>query len=134
MSLFECICCPKHHLRTAIVWDDPFSGPPCFQTYSCILQTAKTIADFLSRHRGRDPIAIYGHNCPPVLAAVLATLSLSHGVGGVACMSVNPDEPCPDQASCLLRCGVELVLVELSVMEVCINRSSRILQDNRGMI
>ena len=103
------------------MWDDPFSGPPCFQTYAHVLQTAETIADCLSRHRMRDghPIAIFGHNCPPVLAAVLATLSLpSHDVGGVACVPMNPDDPSTDQASCLQRCGVELVLVELSVMEV----------------
>lgn len=122
MSLLESICCPKHHLRTALVWDDPFTpGPPCFLTYSDLLKSSQTIAlDLSSKITSGAPIALYGRSCPQVITAVLAVMSLQAPgeKGGVACLPVNLAEVAQEQGGCLRRCGVELILVELSGMEV----------------
>lgn len=122
MSLVECICCPKHHLRTAVVWDELSANPVCFFTYSHILTEAETVAKVLSSKITSDaPIAVYGRNCPHILAAILAIMLLrthEESVGGVACLPVNLSEVPSEQERCLVRCGVELALVEISTLEV----------------
>lgn len=122
MSLLEFICCSRHRLRTAVAWDGLSQGLTCFQTYSDLLHVAETIASALSAlPTPRRPIAIYGRNCPSVLAAVLAVMSLpgeTPQAGGVACLDL--DEVSVEQERRLQACGVKVVLVEESAIDVCV--------------
>lgn len=120
MTLLECICCSRHHLRAAVVWEDPFSRLPCFFTYSDILTRAKEIARTLSSMVSSDsPVAIFGWNCPESLTALLAVLLLSAcGDRGVAFLPVSVQAVGRDQERLLTDCGVELVVIETSVLEV----------------
>lgn len=127
MSLLELICCSRHHLRTAVTWDDPSQGQTCFQTYSDLLHEAETIASALSTlPTHRFPIAIYGRNCPSILAAVLGVMYMhpqpgeTPREGGVACFPVDLDEVSVEQERRLLQCEVQVVLVEESAIDVCV--------------
>lgn len=122
MSLLECICCPKHRLRTAVAWDDPSERQTCFHTYADLLHTAEALANALSALPTRhSPIAIYGRNCPSVLAAILAVMMLpmeSPRSGCVACFPLSLDAISAEQERSLQQCGVRVVLVEQSVLQV----------------
>lgn len=64
-------------------------------------------------------MAIYGRSCSEILAAILAVLSLKiRDHVGVACLPVSLTEVAGDQERLLVRCGVELVLVEMLQLEV----------------
>ncbi len=133
MTLFDSICCSKHFLRTAVVWDDAKTGSPCFYTYSDICTTASNLANGLDEMVSSDsPIAIYGETCPAVLAAILAVMSLPMHhrrppggvVRGVAFLPVRPrGEVLMEEERLLCRCGVEIVLIEISALEVYISKS-----------
>lgn len=128
MSLLECICCCEHRHRTALTLDDPSQGQTCFHTYSHLLHVAGRVRSALAALTAyRSPIAIYGRNCPSVLAAVLGVMSLTGetpepggppGVGGVACFPLALDEVSADQERSLQQCRVQVVLVEESVINV----------------
>ena len=128
MSLLECICCSGHRHRTAVTWDDPSQGQTCFHTYSHLLHVAGRVTSALATLPAlRSPVAIYGRNCPSVLAAVLGVMSLtreplesgeSPGVGGVACFPLALDEVPADQERSLQQCKVQVVLVEGTVINV----------------
>ena len=134
MSLLECICCSEHRHRTAVTWDDPSQGQTCFHTYSHLLHVAGRVTSALATLPARrspvamrSPVAIYGRNCPSVLAAVLGVMSLtgeplepgeSPGVGGVACFPLALDEVPADQERSLQQCEVQVVMVEGTVINV----------------
>lgn len=130
--LYDCICCPEHYLRIALAWEDPDSGPPCFSTYQDVLSTSDHLASKLSEMvPSNSPIAIFGENCPEVLIAVLAVMTLPRTlkccchrmtggvVRGVACLPVSPRDLPRDHEVILCRCGVETILISLSALEVC---------------
>ena len=128
MSLLDCICCWRHCSRTALVWDDLVSGAPCFYTYSDLLTRATEVAETLCEMLPPDavsigPIALYGRGCPEILVAILAVLSLRVSEdGGVAFMPLSPapfpGEAWREQEGLLVKCGVELVIVEISLLQV----------------
>lgn len=130
MTLLESVCCHRHHLRTALVWDDVSFGTPCLHTYSDLLANGEQIAAHLSTLAlSTAPIAVYSRNsCPCVVMAILGIMSLSPpqppddgcGVRGVAYVPVNLGDGPEEQERTLRRCGVELVLIEISVMEVSV--------------
>jgi acyl-CoA synthetase (AMP-forming)/AMP-acid ligase II len=109
-----------------MVWDDTAHLQTCFHTYSDLLCVAETVARALSALPGptlRSPVAIYGKNCPSVLTAILAVMSLraeppQQGARGVACLPVDPDGVSGEQGRNLWDCGVQIALVEESAVEV----------------
>ena len=111
-----------------MVWDDPSAGPPSFLTYSDLLKSAEEISRYLSASILSDaPVAIYGQNCPQVLAVILAVMfissSLEGGVSrGVAYLPVDLNSIPKEQMMCMLRCGVELAVIEISLLQVGIER------------
>ena len=127
MSLTDCICCPKHHQRIAVAWADPLTGSPCFHTYSDLLKAADELTRAISGLVSSPPapVAVYGSNCPHVLAAILALMSLPAvdlevgGAGGVALLPLSSSQLASEQEKVLTWCGVGLVLVEISSLEVC---------------
>ena len=139
MSLLECICCALHGQRTAVAWEDASTGnsgrrrrrwrATCYHTYSDLFGRARTLADALSDGRAADSpaVGIYGRSCPSILVAFLAVLMMaprppsgeSPVRRGVACMPLAAEQRPAEQERSLQRCGVRLILVEESVIDVC---------------
>ena len=125
MSLLDCICCNKHGYRTAVVSDDLGSRSPCFLTYSELMLRAQVVAKVLSHHQGlisspHAPVATYGRACPEILVAILGILASplhNQQCVGVAYLPVYPCSS-KDEWKRLLECGVEIVVIEISVMQV----------------
>lgn len=141
MSLLDCVCCRRHGLRTAICWDSADESSPIFLTYACLLERVEEIRTALRTNcniishsydfatlpvpqlgktgtlngasRSFPPIAIYGKSCPEVVCALLGVMSVP-----VAYMPVDFGHPTISRWSNLRMCGVQTVLIEISLFSV----------------
>ena len=129
MSLLECICCRRHRLRTAVIWDD-LESLPSVQTYSFLLQRACEVACYLRRiltesknhgHAGghawgeRVPrIGIYGSCSPEVISGLLGILAIPG-----AYVPVDVSQPVAVQRELVRKASIALLLVHHSSLEVC---------------
>ena len=133
MSLLDCVCCCRHHLRTAVCWDDPTESSARFLTYSCLIERADAVCTAL-RHvrsvslinhddsvassqedRGPSPVAIYSRSCPEVVCALVGVMSTP-----APYMPLDLAQPLANRWSTMQECGVRLVLIELSLFSVSI--------------
>lgn len=107
-----------------MIWDDPSYQHPCFFTYYHLLKNAEQISSKLTKMMllspSDNPIAVYGRKCPEVITAILAVMSVTrrNKVRGVAFLPVNLEAIPEEQIRSLGRCGVELVVIEISVLKV----------------
>jgi acyl-CoA synthetase (AMP-forming)/AMP-acid ligase II len=127
MSLLDCICCCRHHLRTAVCWDSPDESSSRFLTYSFLFEQAdvvcttlrsfsQSMTDIASQEDGQSPpVAIYGRSCPEVLCALLGVMSLP-----APYMPLDLSQPVVNRWSTMQECGVRIVLIELSLFSVSI--------------
>ena len=123
MSLLDCICCSKHKLRTAVIWDTHTDVIVCSLTYSELISNAYEISTYLQQnvqypaenHIGlkSNPICIYGSNCPEVLSALLGIMALPGSF-----MPIDLAQPSAQKEHLLRKCGVGLVIVQLSLLQV----------------
>lgn len=86
MSLLDCICCPKHNYRTAVISDDLKTSSS--ETYGNIIERACRLACFtrqklqyLSGLYGDDlqqdtVIALWSECCPEAVSGILGILSV----------------------------------------------------------
>ena len=136
MSLFDCICCCRHHLRTAVCWDSPDEPSAIrFLTYSCLFERADAVctklrsfsstqsmtdsslsgSDITDWQPSRSPVAIYGRSCPEVVCALLGVMSLP-----APYMPLDLSQPVSSRWSTMQEYGVHIVLIELSLFSVSI--------------
>ena len=138
MSLLECICCRRHRLRTAVIWDD--LDLPSIQTYSFLLHRACKVACYLRHtltesktknrlydHAGLAGLArnkpiwggmvprigIYGSCNPEVISGLLGILA----VPGVY-VPVDVSQPVCVQRELMKKASVSLLLVHHSFLNV----------------
>lgn len=130
MALLDCICCFKHHLRTAVCWDSPDESSLRFLTYSRLVEQANVVCrtlksclnfDPITEHapstsqdyKQRSPVAIYGRGCPEVVCALLGVMSLP-----APYMPLDLGQPVVGRWSTMEECRVHVVLIELSLFNV----------------
>ena len=87
MSLLDCICCPKHKYRTAVISDDQRISST--ETYGNVVERAARLARFL-RQKFNDfakqsncdvlqqdrVVAIWSECCPEAVSGILGILSV----------------------------------------------------------
>ena len=121
MSLLECISCPLHRFRTAVVWDD--LGAPLVETYSLLLERACRIACYLRHHildnaKKQDietiPVGVYGSSRPEVVSALLGIMA----VPTAAYAPVDLFLPTNIRIDILKKLAVGIILVHHSHLEV----------------
>ena len=84
MSLLDCICCPKHQYRTAVVSDDLKISS--VETYGCMVGRALRLACFMRQKfnnlSGQDEkkpdriVAISSESCSEALSGLIGILSV----------------------------------------------------------
>ena len=108
-----------------MVWDDLVHCPSFF-TYSELMWQVQAVAKVLSHHQSLTsspgaPVSVYGKTCPEVLVAILGVLaSPLLNPQECECVAYLPVDPSSKvrQWEELKECGVELVVIETSVLEV----------------
>lgn len=112
------------------MWDDLGAPFPIFFTYSELIWRVQLVAEALSNllsptSSPHAPVAVYGSICPEILVAILGILScpLRHQgdgvdvVEGVAYLPVDTSSGA-EQWKRMMECGVELVVIEISFLEI----------------
>jgi acyl-CoA synthetase (AMP-forming)/AMP-acid ligase II len=131
MSLLDCICCCRHHLRTALCWDSPDEPSARFLTYSFLFEQADAVCTTLRSFNQSttesdniniciedgqsSPVAIYGRSCPEVLCALLGIMSLP-----APYMPLDLSQSVASRWSTMREFGVHIILIELSLFSVSI--------------
>ena len=87
MSLLDCICCPKHNYRTAVISDD--RKIISADTYGNLLERARRLARFM-RQKLQDysglsqvcssqqdtVVALWTESCPEAVSGIISILSV----------------------------------------------------------
>ena len=140
MSLLDCICCPEHEYRTAVVSDDLKISS--VETYGCVIRRACLLACYLRRkfsgqneEEATKPdmvVGILSESCPEALSAIVAVLAvpavfmpLNPGGGETAILvslficRVATAAGEGETEERLRQRGVKMLLVHHSCLQVC---------------